>query len=198
MAARGSGAIAMEVSGMAGTAAGDRVGRLLYHTCRGIAWFGGVVLVALAVLSVASIAGRSASGAGFGPGPVPGDFELVELGTALAVFCFLPWCHLSRAHAVVDLLWRLYPPWLARGAEIAADLLMLVVWLLLTWRMGVAMLEYRAQGDTSFILRMPLWWGYASALVPAVLGCVAYAWRLAETLGVVAAPAGFVRSAGGH
>ncbi len=53
-----------------------------------MAWFGSLVLVLIALMSVASIVGRAL--AGFGLGPVPGDFELVEVGTALAVFCFLP------------------------------------------------------------------------------------------------------------
>ncbi len=101
-----------------------------------MAWVGGIVLSALALLSVASIVGRTLSG--FGLGPVPGDFELVEAGTALAVFCFLPWVHLKRGHAMVDLLWNAYPAPLKRALETAADLLMLVVWVLLVWRMGLA------------------------------------------------------------
>ena len=69
---------------------------------------------------------------------------------------------------------------------------MLGVWLLLVWRMGVAMVEYRHNGEVSFILQMPVWWGYAASMVPALVGCVAYAWRLLETLGLAAPPAGFV------
>ena len=61
----------------------------IYGLARLMAWFGAAVLTALAALTVASIAGRALSG--FGLGPVPGDFELVEAGTALAVFAFLPW-----------------------------------------------------------------------------------------------------------
>jgi hypothetical protein len=82
--------------------------RLIYATSRAMAWFGALVLTLLAIISVISIAGRAFSFAGLGP--VPGDFELVEAGTALAVFCFLPWCHLRRAHADVTLFWHAYPP----------------------------------------------------------------------------------------
>ena len=76
---------------------------------------------------------------------MPGDFELVEAGTALAVFCFLPWAHLKRGHAVVDLFWRAYPPALQRLLDVAADLLMLGVWLLLVWRMALAMANMKNQ-----------------------------------------------------
>ncbi len=175
---------------------GRDMGKAIYGLSRGTAWLGAAVLAAMALMSVVSIIGRSATA--YGLGPVPGDFELVEAGTAIAVFCFLPWAHLNGAHAAVDLFWGSYPVPMRRFLEILADAGMLAVWVLLTWRMGVAMQDYRAGGDTSFILRMPLWWGYAAALVPAVIGCAAYAWRLLESLGVVRHPYGFPRAGGGH
>ena len=161
----------------------------VYAISRALAWFGAFVLVLLAVMSVLSIAGRALSGLGLGP--VPGDFELVEAGTALAVFCFLPWAHLKRGHAVVDLLWRVYPAPMRSVLQVLADALMLAAWLLLVWRMSVAMGDYRDNGEVTFILQFPVWWGYAASMVPAVLGCVAYAWRLGESLGLLTPPAGF-------
>jgi TRAP-type C4-dicarboxylate transport system permease small subunit len=170
--------------------------RYVYGGSRLLAWFGALVLGVLAVVSVASIAGRAMIPLGLGP--VPGDFELVEAGTALAVFCFLPWCHLQGGHAVVDLLWSAYPPAMRRVLGVLTDTLMLVVWVVLTWRMGVAMLEYRANAETTFILQMPVWWGYAASMVPAVLGCFAYLWRVLESLGVATPPPGIAVAPGGH
>jgi TRAP-type C4-dicarboxylate transport system permease small subunit len=160
--------------------------RIIYGISRALAWLGGFVLATIALMSVTSIAGRALSG--FGLGPVPGDFELLEVGTALAVFCFMPWAHLRRGHAMVDLFWNAYPPALQRVLEIAADALMLAVWALLVWRMGVGMADYRANGEVTFIVQMPVWWGYAASLVPAIGGCVVYAWRLLEDLRLVAPP----------
>jgi TRAP-type C4-dicarboxylate transport system permease small subunit len=172
------------------------MGSFIYGVSRALAWLGVLVLAALALISVLSIAGRALSFTGLGP--VPGDFELVEAGTALAVFCFLPWCHLKRGHAVVDMLWKTYPPALQRALLVATDALMLAAWLLLVWRMGVAMLGYHANGEVSFILQMPVWWGYAASMVPAAFGCIVYAWRLFESLGLATPPAGFVLAEGGH
>lgn len=169
---------------------------VIYKLSQAMAWLGGLVLTAMAVLSVASIAGRALSGLGLGP--VPGDFELVEAGTALAVFCFMPWAHLNRGHAMVDLFWRAYPLRLRRALEIGADALMLVVWLLLVWRMALALLDYRGNAEVTFILQMPVWWGYAASFVPAVIGCVIYAWRLLEDLRLAAPPAGFESSVRDH
>ena len=167
--------------------------RLVYGLSRRLAWFGGAVLMLIALLSVASITGRALSFAGLGP--VPGDFELVEAGTALAVFCFLPWAHLRRGHAVVDLLWGAFPRPLQHTLETLSDALMLAVWVLLVWRMSLATLDYRGNAEVTFILQFPVWWAYAASLPPAAFGCLAYAWRLLEDLGL-APPQGEIEPAG--
>ncbi len=169
---------------------------LVYRLCRYTAWFGGAVVAAIALISVASIAGRALSG--FGLGPVPGDFELVEAGTALAVFSALPWCYLARGHAAVDIFWASLPRRLKTVLEATTSVLMLLIWALLTWRMGIATAEHQASGETTFILNMPVWWGYAAAMPPAVIGCVAYAWRLFEDLGLASPPPGFAGQGAGH
>ena len=170
--------------------------KIIYGLSRAMAWLGAVVLTLIALMSVVSIIGRALSG--FGLGPVPGDFELVEAGTALAVFCFLPWCHLKGGHAVVDMLWNSYPPGLQRALMVMSDALMFIVWLLLVWRMSVAMGEYRHNDEVTFILQMPVWWGYAASMPAAVIGVVAYGWRLLESLGLASPPQGFVMAGGGH
>ncbi|MEO7941251.1 MAG: TRAP transporter small permease [Burkholderiaceae bacterium] len=168
----------------------------IYRSSQWLARFGALVLVLLAVLTVCSVIGRAFSFAGLGP--VPGDFELVEAGTALAVFCFLPWCHLKNGHAAVDMLWKAYPPAMRRGLVVLSDALMLLVWVLLVWRMGAAMLSYRENGEVSFILQMPVWWGYAASFVPALMGCIVYGWRLLESLGLADAPHDFVVAGSSH
>jgi TRAP-type C4-dicarboxylate transport system permease small subunit len=159
---------------------------IIYGLSRAMAWFGGLVLTLIALVSVASIAGRALSG--FGLGPVPGDFELVEAGTALAVFCFLPWAHLKRGHAWVDLFWPYYPAPMKKLLEVLADTLMLACWVVLVWRMGVGMMDYRENAEVSFILQMPVWWGYAASFPFAVAGVVVYAWRLVEDFGLAEPP----------
>lgn len=60
----------------------------IYRLSQWAAIIGGLALVALTLMIVASVSGRAMLGLGLGP--VPGDFELVEVGTAIAVFFFLP------------------------------------------------------------------------------------------------------------
>lgn len=170
--------------------------QFIYKLSRWLAWFGGVILVILAIMSTLSIAGRALAGLGFGLGPIPGDFELVEVGTAVAVFCFLPWCYLRNGHATVDLLWNMYPAGLQRVLLILGDTLMLVIWVLLIWRLAVGAMGYRETEETTFILQFPVWWGYAVSVIPGVIGCCAYAVRLLERLGLVSSPEEFTTDMG--
>lgn len=168
----------------------------IFRSAKWSAIVGGLVLCAITLMSVASITGRALIGVGLGP--VPGDFEMVEVGTALAVFFFLPWCYLKGGHATVDLFYMHLPKSMKWLVDTFSDVIMLVLWLALTWMLWEGMLEKREYFETTFILQMPVWWGYAASLVPALLGCVAYAWRLLEDLGLASRPEGFAVAGGGH
>src|SRR5918995_4732454 len=82
----------------AASARPDRLGRALHRIATGVALLGGLVLFALTLLTVISVLGRAAFSA-----PIPGDFELVELGMAVAIFAFLPYCQIVRGNGIVDL-----------------------------------------------------------------------------------------------
>jgi len=73
------------------------VARALYAISRWLAVFGGLMLFAMALLTAASVVGRALFGK-----PIPGDFELVGIGTGIAVFAILPWCQITRGNVLVD------------------------------------------------------------------------------------------------
>lgn len=169
----------------------------IYRLSHWTALAGGLVLVALTLMVVASVAGRALIGLGLGP--IPGDFELVEVGVGIAVFFFLPWCYLKGGHATVDLLYMHMPKWCQRGIVIISDLLMLVVWLVLTWMLWQGMLEKKEYAETTFILQMPIWWAYAFSLVGAVIGCLSYFAKTLTLLGLASEPEGWtVEANAGH
>lgn len=168
----------------------------IYRLAQWAAIVGGVVLCALTLMIVASVSGRALLGIGLGP--VPGDFELVEVGTAIAVFFFLPWTYLKGGHATVDLLYMHLPAWGRRTVLVVSDLVMLAVWLVLTWKLYEGMLEKKEYLETTFILAMPVWWAYAACLVGAVIGCLAYLARTATLLGLGREPEGWTTEAGAH
>ena len=168
----------------------------IYRLAHWTAIVGGVMLCALTLMIVVSVSGRALIGMGLGP--VPGDFELVEVGTAMAVFFFLPWCYLKGGHATVDLLYSNLPGAARKVIDTVSDLLMLAVWLMLSWMLWEGMLEKREYQETTFILQMPIWWAYAACLVGAVIGCMAYIAKTATMFGLGKEPEGWTTEAGAH
>lgn len=161
----------------------------IYRLAHWTAVFGGILLVAVTLMVVASVAGRAMIGLGLGP--VPGDFELVEVGIGVAIFYFLPWCYLRGGHATVDLLYMHMPRWFQKGIDLLSDVAMLLVWLVLTWKLWEGLLEKKEYMETTFILQMPVWWAYALCFVGAVIGCLCYAAKLMTRLGLASEPKGW-------
>ena len=130
----------------------DAAGRILHDAARWLAVAGGFMLCALAALTTISVSGRSALSA-----PVPGDFELVAIGTGLAVFAFLPWCQMTRGNVLVDFFMAGAPPRVRILCDLAGNLFYLVIGSILTWRMilgGVDMYDY---AEKSMTINFPRW-----------------------------------------
>jgi TRAP-type C4-dicarboxylate transport system permease small subunit len=70
---------------------------VLYRVSRWLSLAGGLTWLAMTLMSVASVALR-----GLGPRPIWGDFERVQLGCAVCVSLFLPWCQVRGGHVIVD------------------------------------------------------------------------------------------------
>jgi TRAP-type C4-dicarboxylate transport system permease small subunit len=154
------------------------VGRVVEALARLLAIAGGLVLVALALMAVISIAGRAFTR--FGLGPVPGDFELIEAGCGVAVCAFLPWCQFRRGHVTVDVLEPYLSGRLWAALGITGNVVMTVVAAIVTWQLWLGFRDKLAYGETSMILQMPAWWGYAAGSVAALvflLTCAYTVWR---------------------
>lgn len=166
------------------------VGRIVGGLAKLMALAGGVILAALAVMSVVSIVGRAFSRVGLGP--VPGDFELIEAGCAVAIFAFLPWCQFRQGHVTVDLLANYLPRWLWATLAVIGNAAMSAIALIIGWQLWLGFLDKLAYHETSMILQMPIWWGFAAGVVATVvfiLTCFYTVWRslneaLAGTSGV--------------
>jgi TRAP-type C4-dicarboxylate transport system permease small subunit len=129
---------------------------------RGFAFAGGTVLVAMIAMSVASIAGRTLLGT-----PVPGDFELVQVGSATAIAAFLPYCQLRRGNIIVDFFTARAPRRVQDGLDALGAALVTVVMALLAWRAAAGMLSVKAAGEVTMIVGFPVWVGYA-LIVPSL------------------------------
>lgn len=135
---------------------------------------GGLVLSAVVVLNVVSIAGAAAWQ------PLPGDFELTEVGVAVAAFAFLPYCQLTGANVTADIFTAgASPRWLA-AFSLLASVTALAFSLLLLWRMYHGMLDQKAYGYTTTILQFPHWLAFLPILVSLALLAVASLLTLTE------------------
>ena len=147
-----------------GDDSGLSVTRLLHRLAAAWALFGAAALVAVALVSVVSIVARN-----LGWQPVPGDTELVALGSALAFFAGLPWCHARRAHVSVALVRRWLSPRAIARLDAGASSLLALVALLLAWRMYLGGEELRAWRESTMILGIALWWLFPAMIFSLVL-----------------------------
>lgn len=128
---------------------------------------GGIVLLLLAVMTVISVIGRGINAYGFGP--IQGDFELVEHGTAFVVFCALPYCQIRFGHVSVDVLARHFPYALSWGIAVVSQLAMAGLAVVVSRQLYLGLVDKYQWGETTFIIQFPVWWGYAAALPASVL-----------------------------
>lgn len=147
----------------------DPLGRVLNKICRIFAVGAGVMLLLMALMSLVSIVGRS-----FFDSPILGDYELVQMMSAMAVAMALPFCQMIRGHIIVDFFTTALPARVNRRLDIFASLVMAVFGFLFAWRISLGMLSLQSTGDASMLLNLPTWWGYA-VMVPSffLLGCAA-------------------------
>lgn len=123
----------------------DRITRI-------VALCGGALVFALGALVTASVIARWFSGM-----PVPGDFEIVQMGAALAVFAFLPFCQMSRGNIIVDA----FTTRLSDRARARVDAFWDVVYAVMMGLIGCAMWpgvgDAWRSGEETMVARLPLW-----------------------------------------
>jgi len=129
---------------------------------------GGLILLCLIALTCVSIVGRALVPLNIGIGPIQGLYDITEIGMAVAVFAFLPWCHLQQAHVSVDLCKRALPDGVNRLLDVLFNGAMLGVAGLGAWRLYLGMLDKISYGETTLIAQIPVWIGYAGSLAGAV------------------------------
>lgn len=132
---------------------------LLYRAVELWAVLGGAVLVGVVLMTTWS----ATSGVVLGR-PLPGDVELTEMLTAIAVFMFLPWCQLTGANVTADIFTARAGPRAVAAMRLLSALVALGFSTLLIWRMYEGLGDYREYVETTTILRIPVWYAYLPAL----------------------------------
>ncbi len=168
-----------------------RVERVLLRISEAIALVGGALLAVIAGVTVYSIVGRAIGDVPLLSwwSPVRGDFELVEMGTAIAICAFLPYTQLKRGNVLVDVVTSGASPRAKAGMAVVANALYAAMAILFTARMIAGGLDlYTATfTQTTMLLRIPVWWGYlpTSIFLVCLSGVALYSvWRsVDEALG---------------
>lgn len=142
----------------------DQVGRVLFQLSRALALFGGTVILAVALMTTISVSGRFAFSL-----PIPGDIELIEIGTSTAVFAFLPYCQLMRGNVIVDFFLTLAPTRVKTSLDAVGSLVYLVVGSLLTWRLVYGGIDMYKYSEMTMTIGFPRWVSFPYATVCMVL-----------------------------
>ncbi|KZM48715.1 TRAP transporter small permease [Labrenzia sp. OB1] len=127
------------------------------------ALLGGGLLLVVVLTNTLSIVGSV-----FGI-PVPGDFELTEMGVAVAVFSFLPYCQLVGANVSADIFTSGASRRTIAFFTMLASLVALGFAVLLIWRMYFGMLDQKNYDYTTTILQIPHWMAFVPILISLAL-----------------------------
>lgn len=175
--------------------------RLMVGLARVMAIMGGLVLLALTIMTCLSVLGRLANTVGHSAflkdnlaflanlaqqaGPIRGDFELIEAGVAFAIVAFLPWCQLKRGHAKVDVLARQFPSKVERLLTFFWEAVFAFVIVVVAWRLAVGMGDKMRYGETTLLLQFPVWWGYAACSVAGLVAAIVALYSAALRAGAI-------------
>jgi TRAP-type C4-dicarboxylate transport system permease small subunit len=143
----------------------------------GWALLGGLLLVVIAVMNTWSVISLSALGF-----PVPGDFEMVEMGVAVAVFGFLPYCQLTGANVSADIFTSRATPRQVALFSLLAAIVAAFFSVVLIWRMSDGMASYIEYEEVTTILNIPLWYAFPPILVSLALLITASAITLHDAI----------------
>jgi len=125
---------------------------VLFNAAKVSSIIGGLIFVAIVVMSIISIVGRKLYAA-----PVPGDVEMLQMAAAFASASFFSYFHLNGGDVKVDFFTAKASPAIVHRLDAFGSLLVGIFGALITWRATVGALAIRQAGETSMILGWPVW-----------------------------------------
>ena len=113
------------------------------------------MLLAIACMTTASVVGRALLSR-----PVPGDVELVQLGTAVCIALFLPYTQLRGGNIIVDIFTSRAPARARALMDGLGSLLYTLAMALVCWRLVAGGLSALQSRETSMLTGFPIWIAY--------------------------------------
>ncbi|UTV98365.1 TRAP transporter small permease [Marinomonas rhizomae] len=142
-----------------------------------LALTGGFIMLVVAAVTVASIIGRTTIGQS-----IEGDYEITEMGLAMAIFLFLPTCYIRKGHVIVDLFTANCKPNTLLTLGIISDLVFTLVSFTFAYRMTLSGFEAKEYLEQSMLLELPTWWTFIVGVIAMTLCGLCGLYRLSATL----------------
>jgi len=151
------------------------IGHLLRTLTQGSAVIGGIILIGMALMTLASVAGRALYSS-----PIQGDVEMMQLACAVALSCFLPYTQWQGANIIVDFFTIRTSQASRDRLDALGALLVALVAALICWRTAAGSMAAYANEETSMLIAIPIWIPYllmTPGLLLTALVSLFIAWR---------------------
>jgi TRAP-type C4-dicarboxylate transport system permease small subunit len=125
---------------------------------------GGVILVALVVITAASAVSNLAAGK-----PFTGEYELAKHFVAIAIFTFLPYCQLAGANVTVDIFTEGMGARAKSAMAFVSSLIACAFALVLLRQMSLGFADYWHYAEMTPTLHLPLWTAFPPILLSLLL-----------------------------
>ena len=130
----------------------NKFGRFLYDLAYILAILGGIILVIVILINFISILSRIIF-----LNPLVGDFELVEIGSAIAISSFLPLCHLKKGNVIVDFITAKLNFKKIAFLDCISSVIYGLIALFFTWRMFFGAKDMYNYQEETMLLQFPIW-----------------------------------------
>ena len=161
--------------------------RALAAASRRIAEAGGIVILAMMLVAVLDVVLRYVFNA-----PLSSSYELIQLGMVLVVYCGLAWCGLTGGHIAVNFLGALLDRPRLRWLNALVHCVGAILFLVIAWRSAGEAVTYFTSGETTNMLKAPLYPFLAAVAAGALLYAFTFGWQCVRSL------RGTGGSGGGH
>ena len=122
---------------------------------------GGLLMTALMLMTCYSLIGRNVLDTA-----LIGDFELTGIGSGMAIALFMPICQFKHDNIIVDFFTANRSARFNHRLDRFGDLLMTVIFFLLSWRCALAAINAKETMGASMLLGFPDWIVFTGMSIP--------------------------------
>lgn len=143
--------------------------------CDGFAMAGGILLLAIALMTMASVIGRNAFDT-----PIHGDFDMTKSGLGIVLAAFIPYCIVNGGLIIVDFFTAKSKASTKQRMDIFGTLCMVIGLGLFAWRSVVGTEDMMESNEVAGNTNILVWWVYAAMAPSFVLATFAAIARAME------------------